>query len=521
MFVFRDWMMTMPGTGLVMPAAAVYSVFSVYNLQISVFAAIKYCSGRAFLSDRVEKGVRMMFSAASYQQRRNALQQSMPDSLLLFVGNVDSPMNYHDNIFPFVQDSSFRYFFGQNQPGMAALIDTVAGTTTLFGNDPDVADIVWTGPLPSLAERAAQAGISHSQPYAALEQVLSAARAAGRAIHYLAPYRGESKLELGRLLGVQAAEVAAGFSPVLTRAVVALREIKSAEEVAEMEAALSITATMHVAAMQASRPGVVEHQVVGIMEGIMRRHDLQLAYPSIFSRRGEVLHNHAHDNVLQKGDLVLNDTGCTSAGGYASDITRTFPVGGRFNQQQRELYNIVLDMQLSAIDAIKPGVRYLDVHKLAARVMVEGMSELGFFHGPVEEIVESGAYAIAFPHGLGHQIGMDVHDMEGLGEDLVGYDDSVQRSALFGMGYLRLGKALKAGMVLTVEPGIYFIPALIAAWQAEGRHSQYINYARFAEMTGFGGIRIEDNVLVTDSGSRVLGEPIPKTVEELEAIMLM
>ena len=462
-----------------------------------------------------------MFSAATYQQRRSALQQSMPDSLLLFVGNVDSPMNYHDNIFPFVQDSSFRYFFGQNQPGMAALIDTAAGTTTLFGNEPAVADIVWTGPLPTLAERAASAGISHSQPYAALEQALADAHAAGRAVHYLAPYRGETKLELGRLLNVHPAEVAAGFSPALTRAVVALREIKSVEEVAEMEAALAVTGAMHVAAMQASRPGVVEHQVVGIMEGIMRRHDWQLAYPSIFSRRGEVLHNHAHDNVLQKGDLVLNDTGCTSGGGYASDITRTFPVGGRFNQQQRELYNIVLDMQLQAIAAIKPSVRYLDVHKLAAQVMVQGMSELGFFHGPVEEIVESGAYAIAFPHGLGHQIGMDVHDMEGLGEDLVGYDDSVQRSGLFGMGYLRLGKALKAGMVLTVEPGIYFIPALISAWQAEGRHSQYINYERFADMNGFGGIRIEDNVLVTETGSRVLGEPIPKTVEELETIMQM
>ncbi len=460
-----------------------------------------------------------MFQPAIYQQRRDKLAALLPDSLILFLGNVDSPMNYRDNIFPFVQDSSFRYFFGLNEPGLAGVMDTASGDTTLFGNEPDVADIVWTGELPTLAQRAARAQVGRSQPYADLAAVLASARAAGRAVHYLQPYRGETVLALAGLLDATPHAAQQGYSEALTRAVVSLREIKGDEEIAEMEAALAVTRDAHLAAMRAARPGVLEHAIVGEMEGIVRRHDWQLAYPSIFSRRGEVLHNHHHNQVLQAGDLVVNDTGAASGGGYASDITRTIPVGGKFSPRQRELYDTVLAMQLAAIDAIRPGVRYLDIHKLSARVMVERMSALGFFHGDADAIVESGAYAIAFPHGLGHQIGMDVHDMEGLGEDLVGYGDGTERSPLFGLGYLRLGKPLLAGMVITVEPGIYFIPALIDAWQAEGRHAQYINYARFNEYRDFGGIRIEDDVLVTATGSRVLGEHIARTADEVEAVM--
>lgn len=460
-----------------------------------------------------------MFSADIYLQRRARLQAAGLSGLLLFPGNVDAPMNYRDNIYPFVQDSSFRYFFGLNEPGLAGVIDADSGEVTLFGREPDVADVVWTGPQPGLAERATGAGVNRSRPYAELAAILREARGAGRTIHYLAPYRGETLIELGRLLAVPPDEVGAGVSVPLTRAVVSLREIKGAEEIAEMERALTVTRAMHLAAMRAAQPGVAERAVVGEMEGIVRRHDWQLAYPSIFSRRGEVLHNHRHDQLLQAGDLVVNDSGAASDTGYASDITRTLPVGGKFTPRQRELYDTVLAMQLAAIAAIRPGVRYLDVHKLAARVMVEGMTALGFFQGDADAIVESGAYAIAFPHGLGHQIGLDVHDMEGLGEDMVGYGEGVERSALFGLGYLRLGKVLKAGMVLTVEPGIYFIPALIDAWQAEGRHSQYIRYETFRQYRDFGGIRIEDDVLVTEQGSRVLGAPIPKTADEVEAAM--
>lgn len=460
-----------------------------------------------------------MFSAEVYQQRRNRLIETAEPGLLLFLGNVDAPMNYPDNTYPFVQDSSFRYFFGLADAGLAGVIDTRTQTATLFGTDVDVADIVWTGELPTLAERAREVGVQQTRTYAELEQVLRDALIEGVSVQYLAPYRGDTILELARLLGRTADAVKRGSSISLARAVVALRECKGPEEVAEIERALEVTRAMHIAAMKGSRPGVVEYEVVGVMEGIMRGRDWQLAYPTIFSRHGEVLHNHHHHNTLQAGDLVVNDSGATADSGYASDITRTIPVGGRFSQRQRELYETVLAMQLDAIAAMKPGVRYFDVHRLAARTMVERMKALGFFTGDTAHIVDSGAYAIAFPHGLGHQIGMDVHDMENLGENLVGYGEELERSPLFGLGYVRMAKSMKPGMVITVEPGMYFIPALIDAWQREGRFADMINYAKFQEYRDFGGIRIEDNVLVTETGSRVLGTPIPKTVAEVEAVM--
>ncbi|TDR72511.1 aminopeptidase P family protein [Paludibacterium purpuratum] len=460
-----------------------------------------------------------MFAAEVYQQRRSRLLADAQPGLMLFIGNVDAPMNYLHNPYPFVQDSTFRYLFGLNDAGLAGVVDTRDGSATLFGNDVDVADIVWTGELPTLVERGASVGVRATRPYAELEQVLREALLKGVTVQYLAPYRAETVLELARLLGRTADAVKRGASQALAQRVVALREIKGPEEIAEMERALEVTRDMHIAAMKAARPGTVEYQAVGAMEGIMRARDWQLAYPVIFSRRGEVLHNHRHDQVLQAGDLVVNDTGASADSGYASDITRTIPVGGKFSERQRPLYETVLAMQLNAIAAMRPGVRYFDMHKLAARTMVEHMTKLGFFNGPAEKVVDSGAYAIAFPHGLGHQIGLDVHDMENLGEDLVGYDESQPRSELFGLGYLRMGKALQAGMVITVEPGIYFIPALIDAWRREGKFSEMINYDKFDAYRDFGGIRIEDNVLVTESGSRVLGTPIPKTVAEVEAVM--
>jgi Xaa-Pro aminopeptidase len=460
-----------------------------------------------------------MFSAEVYQQRRERIMNGTAQGLLLFMGNVDAPMNYPHNPYPFIQDSSFRYLFGLNGAGLAGVIDSRQKTVTLFGTDPDIDDIVWMGELPSLSVRAASVGVSLVRPYVELEAVLRDALLQGVSVEYLAPYRGDTVLELARLLGRTADAVKRGTSEALARTMIALRELKAPEEIAEMERALEVTRSMHLAAMRSARPGVVEREVVGVMEGIMRHHDWQLAYPTIFSRRGEVLHNDSHDQVLQAGDLVVNDTGASADSGYASDITRTIPVGGKFTTRQRELYETVLAMQLDAIDAIKPGISYLEVHKLAARSMAARMTTLGFFNGTPEQIVESGAYAIAFPHGLGHQIGLDVHDMESLGEDLVGYAAGEQRSKLFGLGYLRMAKTLKAGMVLTVEPGVYFIPALINAWQAEGKFADLINYAKFQEYSDFGGIRIEDNVLVTESGHRVLGTPIAKTVAEVEQVM--
>jgi Xaa-Pro aminopeptidase len=461
----------------------------------------------------------MMFPPEVYQQRRSRLMNGAASGLLLFMGSVDTPMNYLDNAYPFVQDASFRYLFGLNRPALAGVLDTRSQTVTLFGNDPGVDEIIWGGPQPLLAECAMEVGVTQTRPYGDLELVVRGALLAGVRVEYLQPYRAETVLELARLLGSTAEAARKGASPALARALIALREIKGPEEVAEIERALEVTARMHLAAMRAARPGVIEREVVGEMEGIMRRQDLQLAYPTIFSRRGEVLHNHHHDQVLQAGDLVVNDTGVSADSGYASDITRTIPVGGKFSARQRALYEIVLGMQHCAIAAIKPGISYVDVHKMAAHSMAARMTDLGFFNGSAERIVESGAYALAFPHGLGHQIGLDVHDMESLGEDLVGYGEGNKRSPLFGLRSLRMAKVLKAGMVLTVEPGLYFIPALIDAWQAEQKFADLINYEKFQEFREFGGIRIEDNVLVTASGCRVLGSPIAKTVAEVEQVM--
>ncbi len=460
-----------------------------------------------------------MFKPAVYSQRRQQLKQRFSSGLLLFPGNTDVSMNYLHNHYWFRQDSSFSYFFGLNQPDLAALIDIEAGSETLFGDDPSLDDVIWVGPQSSFAQRAETAGISAVQPYKQLAEVLAEARRQGRAIHYLPPYRGETILELASLLDCTPEQCKSGASESLMAAVIALREIKGDEEIAEIENALSVTRDMHVAAMRQAKADTYEYQVVAAMEGIMRSHDLQNAYPMIFSRSGEILHNRDHKNRLQAGDLVVNDSGASSVLGYASDITRTFPVGGRFSERQRGLYEIVLAAQQLAIDAMRPGVSYLEVHKRAAAHMVAAMSGLGFFNGTPEQVVESGAYAICFPHGLGHQMGLDVHDMEGLGETRVGYDASVSRSELFGLRNLRLAKPLQAGMVVTVEPGIYFIPALIQRWRAEARHSTLINYEKFVEHMDFGGIRIEDDVLVTEAGARVLGPAIPKTCAEIEALM--
>jgi Xaa-Pro aminopeptidase/Xaa-Pro dipeptidase len=305
----------------------------------------------------------------------------------------------------------------------------------------------------------------------------------------------------------------------LIRAIVAQREIKAPEEIAEMEAALLVTADMHAIATRLARPGEIEHLVSGAVEGVARAADLNLAYPVILSARGEVLHNDRHDKRLEAGDLIVHDSGAASRLGYASDITRTLPMGGRFGARQRACYDLVLKAQLAAIDACRPGIPYLSVHKLAARVLVEGMIVEGVFRGDPDEIVESGAYALCFQTGVGHQIGLDVHDMEALGEDYVGYDGTVKRSELFCLRNLRMAKTLHPGMVVTVEPGLYFTPALIDRWESEDRHRGLIDYARVRDFLPVHGIRIEDDVLITASGHRVLGPGIPKAAGEMEAAL--
>ena len=462
-----------------------------------------------------------MFSASLFQARRAALVARLradgARGLVLLPGHVASPMNYRDNAYDFRQDASFLYFCGLAQPGLALVIDLDDDVATLHGDDASVDDVVWTGPLPRLAERAERAGIPRHAPFERLRPLLANAHAGSRPVHFLPPYRGETRLAIAAWLGLADAALDSAASRPLVRAVIALRSVKAGEEIAEIEDALQVTRDLHLLAMRSTRAGVVEQQIVGAMEGLALARGRRLAYAPIFTSRGEILHNHDHSVRLAGDELVVNDTGANSPAGYASDITRTLPASGRFEGLRAELYDIVLAAQTKAIEAMRPGVPYRDVHELACRTMVEGMTALGFMRGDPHEAVQEGAHAIFFPHGLGHMMGLDVHDMESLGEDEVGYGEESRRSAVFGHKSLRLARPLQAGFVVTVEPGLYINRFLTERWQAEGRHARFIDYAMFERHRDVGGIRIEDDVLVTADGARVLGPHIPRTRAEVEA----
>jgi len=435
--------------------------------------------------------------------------------LILLLGNDESPINYAANTYPFRQDSTFLYFFGLDQPGLAAVIDVDEGTECIFGDDPTVEEIVWTGPVPLLRDRGERVGVTQTAPGDRLAQVLNEAARRGRTIHFPPQYRADNVLKINQLWSPA---IPPAPSPVLIRAIVQQRSVKSPEEIEQIEAALDISRQMHITAMQMARPGVVEREVAGAMEGIVLSNGVRLAYPAIFSTHGETMHNPCYDNVLNAGDIAVNDSGAESPLHYASDITRTIPVGGRFSQRQREVYSIVLAAQEQAFGLAKPGVEWREVHRRTAVGLMEGLKELGLVKGDPQEAVAAGAHTMFFPCGVGHLMGLDVHDMEALGEDYVGYTDAIRRNPEFGWRYLRLAKAIEPGFVVTVEPGIYFIPQLIDQWRTEGRHSRFINYDRVELYRDFHGVRIEDNIVVTDNGCRILGRRIPKTIEEIEAM---
>ncbi len=460
-----------------------------------------------------------MFEAKIYQQRRHRLKEQIKEGLILFLGNEESSMNYPANPYPFRQDSSFLYFFGLDMPGLAAIIDVEAEQEILFGEDVSVEDIVWMGALPSLKERASWAGMENVAPLKDLEKKLKAALQKGQKIHYLPPYRPEVALKIEELLGINHTLAKDYSSRELIKAVVAQRAIKIKEEIEEMEKAHMVTYEMHTTAMKMARPRIYEREIAGKMEGIVLSYGFSLAFPTILTINGQILHNHDHSNLLKEGRLLVNDSGAESALHYAADITRTFPVSGKFSPEQKQIYEIVLKGQQEAIKSIKPGLKFKDVHLKAAKIMASGLKDLGLMKGDIEEAVSQGAHALFFPHGLGHMVGLDVHDMEDLGEEFVGYDEKTKRSQQFGLAYLRFARELEPGMVMTVEPGIYFIPALIDQWAAEKKLEQFINYHEVNRYRDFGGIRIEDDVLVTGDGYQVLGKPIPKTVEELEEIV--
>lgn len=458
-----------------------------------------------------------MFPKEVYINRRKNLQSKFRSGILFFPGNVDVAFNYPANIYPFRQDSTFSYFFGINQPGLNAIIDVDNNKTIIFGDELTIDDIIWMGKLPTIKEQSAEVGVETVLENAKLKDLLNEAVSKDRKIHYLPPYRGETIIQISELLGKKPSEVRSGASVDLIKAVVELRSVKDKYEIAEIEKMVDVAYEMHTTAMKMAKPGIKEQQIAGAIMGISLSNEGPVSFPVIVTVNGQTLHNNNYDNILQEGRMLVCDAGAESKMLYPSDITRTTPVGGKFNQRQKEIYEIVLKANQEVIKNAKPNVFYKDMHILSNKIVAQGLKELGIMKGDIDEAVAQGAHALFYPHGLGHMLGLDVHDMEGLGEDYVGYDEEVKRSKTFGLAFLRMARRLKPGFVVTVEPGIYFIPELIDLWKAENKFAEFINYDKVEQYRDFGGIRIEDDILITETGCRVLGKPIPKTVEEVEA----
>jgi len=455
-----------------------------------------------------------MFPKKTYIDRRKKLKVKFDSGILLFLGNEESPMNYADNPYKFRQDSNFLYYWGLDEPALAAVIDIDNNEEIIFGDDVSLNDIIWMGPQPSIQEKAEEVGVEKTKPWEELPGYLKS----DREIHYLPPYRGEQTITLSQMMNVDPTAVEFNASEKLIKAVVSQREKKTDEEILQIETAVDLAAQMHIAVMQMLEPGMYEHEACGAMEGIVLASDSRLSFPPIFSVDGETLHNHYHGNQVKAGEILINDSGAESELHYASDITRTVPVSGKFTSRQKDIYQIVLNANKKAIKASRPGVKNKDVHLQAAREIASGLKDLGLMKGDIDQAVQEGAHALFFPHGLGHMLGLDVHDMEALGEKYVGYDEEIQRSDQFGLSALRLGKKLEPGFVVTIEPGIYFIPELIDRWKEDGKHEAFINYQKVEEYKDFGGIRIEDDILITEKDQRVLGMPIPKEIDEVERI---
>ena len=462
-----------------------------------------------------------MFDAQTYIDRRETLKSKFNAGLLLFLGNEESPANYKANTFAFRQDGSLLYYFGLDIPGLAATIDLDNNSETIFGPEFTVDDIVWIGPQPSLAQLAEKTGVKNSAPMSKLDSAIRSRISKGSQVHFLPQYRSENIFKISNLLGLNSARVNEYASAKFIKAVVEQRSIKSEAEISEIDFAVDIAHKMHTAAMKMTKPGIYERKIAGMIEGVALSLGAGMSFRPIVSKNGHTLHNPYYENILENGDLLVNDSGAESKLHYCSDITRTIPVGGKFTEKQKEIYNIVLRAQVNAIDEAKPGVTNKQLHMTAAKTITEGLMHIGLMHGNVDEAVNAGAHALFFPHGLGHMLGLDVHDMEALGEENVGYGESDSRSEQFGLKYLRLVKSLEPGYVFTIEPGIYFIPELIEMWKYENKCGEFIKYDRVEEYRYFGGIRIEDDVLITDDGHRVLGtKPIPKTVDEVESLIL-
>jgi len=460
-----------------------------------------------------------MFKKDLYISRRQKLTSAISDGIILIPGNTDVSFNYPANIYTFRQDSTFLYFFGVNQPNLIGIIDANSGEEYMFGNDIDIDDIIWMGNLPTMSDFAKKNGVKNTLPLSKADEFTEKALKQGRKIHFLPTYRAETKLQLQTLLGIPANELNNNVSEKLIKEVVKLRSVKDKYEIKEIEKSIGVAYKMHTKVMRMAKPGIKEQKIYGRMEGIALSGGGPVSFPIILSVNGNILHNHHHNNKLKKGDLLLADAGAESAMNYCSDITRVTPVGGKFSSKQKDIYEAVLKANTEVIKNSKAGIAYKDMHILSAKIIAERLKDIGLMKGNIDDAVAQGAHALFYPHGLGHMMGLDVHDMEGFGENNIGYNDEYKRSEQFGLAYLRMARKLEEGFVMTVEPGIYFIPELIDIWQKENKFTDFINYEKLKDYRTFGGIRIEDDILIEKNGSRLLGKPIPKTVKDVEEMM--
>ena len=462
-----------------------------------------------------------MFSKETYVNRRAELKRLVKSGVVILFGNNDSPVNYPSNgYYPFRQDSSFLYYFGLNRDGLVGVIDIDNDVETLVGDDIDIEDIVWFGSVDSVSDMAASIGVSKTAPMKQLQVICNEALRLHRQIHFLPPYRYDTKLQIFDLFGIHPNQQKEAASMELIKAVVKMRSKKEQQEIEEIENACAIGYKMHTTAMRLTRPGLTEKYIGGQVNGVANSYGAMVSFATIFTQHGEIMHGNPSWNELESGRLVLCDAGAENRNNYCSDNTRTYPVDGKFTQRQLEIYQIVEACHDYVLQVAKPGVKYKDVHLAVCRLMTDRLKELGLMKGDTDEAVNAGAHAMFLPHGLGHMMGMDVHDMEGLGQVNVGFDEETRPSEQFGTNALRMGRRLQEGFVVTDEPGIYFIPALIDDWKAQGLHKDFINYDKLETYKDFGGIRIEDDILITSDGCRFLGkERIPYHPKDIETFM--
>lgn len=468
-----------------------------------------------------------MFSKEVYARRRQTLVAKMADSaaegkrgIALFIGNTEAPAQYKDNCYKFRQDSTWLYFFGIDQPLYAAIIDLDNGNETVFANDVEIGDIIWMGPQPSVASVAASVGVEKSAPYTDLNAAVAKVLAEGRPVHFVKPSRYYNTMKIASLLGCGTDEVAGRFSLALTKAIISMRLVKEDCEIEVIDDACNLGYEMHTMARNSIVPGIIEQEIVGKMDGVTLSKGWGVSFPTILTQHGETLHNHLHDKIIEPGKLMVIDAGAESNVHYASDFTRTYPTSGKFTAKQREIYQIVCDCNEFAFSMTRPGISYREVHLKTMHLMLEELRALDIVRGDVQDMVEAGIAGLFMPHGLGHNMGLDVHDMEDYGENYVGYDDDQRRSPQLGLGSLRMARKLVPGNVITDEPGIYFIPALIEKWKSEKTDQGFVNYQKLESYYDFGGIRLEDDVLVTADGARRLGkERLPISPDDVEAAM--